>query len=402
MSTRLSAGGRLIDRTKRIEFKFNGAHLAGYEGDTLASALLANDRMLIGRSFKYHRPRGIVASGPEEPNALVSLREGNRFEPNRRATDTELSDGLVAASQNHWPSLEFDFGIAADLLSRFLPAGFYYKTFIWPQRAWARLYEPAIRNAAGLGRPTKGRDPDRYEHCYAHVDALVVGGGLSGIAAAERLGRSGARVLLLEQSNRWGGRSPTDCADIDGSSAGSWTDSMIGRLRQQESVKLLKRTTGIGVYDHGYVLAVERVAGSSGSSDPLRHRLWRIRAKRIILAAGAIERPICFAGNDVPGVMLASAVRDYLLDYGVSPGDRTVLITNNDDGYKTAIAIVGAGLTVPAILDTRPVSDGSAAKRAAELGIRVELGRAIAAVKGRSPSEIRFRLRSCRRGFGTQ
>ena len=193
MSTRLAQGGRLIRRSRTVRFRFNGTEMTGFEGDTLASALLANNRMLVGRSFKYHRPRGIVASGPEEPNALVSLMEGNRFEPNCRATDTELSEGLNAVSQNHWPSLEFDLGSAADRLSRFLPAGFYYKTFIWPRRAWAGLYEPAIRRAAGLGRPPRERDPDSYEHCHVHVDFLVVGGGISGLAAADRLSRSGAR-----------------------------------------------------------------------------------------------------------------------------------------------------------------------------------------------------------------
>lgn len=358
--------------------------MTGFEGDTLASALLANNRMLVGRSFKYHRPRGIVASGPEEPNALVSLMEGNRFEPNCRATDIELSEGLNAVSQNHWPSLDFDLGSVADRLSRFLPAGFYYKTFIWPRRAWAGLYEPAIRRAAGLGRPPRERDPDSYEHCHVHVDCLVVGGGMSGIAAADRLSRSGASVLVVEQLARWGGRSPNDLGRIDGGSAGEWVERKVDELSQRENVRLLNRTTGTGVYDHGYAIALQRVAGAGGPPDGVRQRMWRIRARRIVLATGAIERPVCFAGNDVPGVMLASAVRDYVLDHGVSPGDRTVLITNNDDAYRTAFALTEAGLTVPAILDVRPVSDGPAAERARKMGISVETGKAIAAVKGRS------------------
>ena len=246
MSTRLTSGGRLINRSRPVSFRFNGASLHGYEGDTLASALLANGKLVVGRSFKYHRPRGIVASGPEEPNALLSLGEGNRFEPNTRATVAELSDGMTVLSQNHWPSLEFDIGRIADRLSRFLPAGFYYKTFIWPRPAWVSMYEPLIRRAAGLGRPPRERDPDRYEHCNVHVDVLVIGGGIAGLLATREFARSGSRVLLLEQSAHWGGRSVNECEGIDGISADKWIQELVGELGGMQSARLMKRTTCTG------------------------------------------------------------------------------------------------------------------------------------------------------------
>ena len=206
MSTRLQTGGRLIDRTKSLNFAFNGKKLTGYAGDTLAASLLANDQMLVGRSFKYHRPRGIMASGAEEPNALVNMGEGSRFEPNQRVTTTELFDGLTAKSQNHWPSLEFDVGVLNNYASRFLPAGFYYKTFMAPRAAWKHVFEPFIRQSAGLGAVPKERDADRYEYFYAHVDVMVVGGGIAGLQAARVAGASGASVLLIEQTAHWGGR----------------------------------------------------------------------------------------------------------------------------------------------------------------------------------------------------
>ncbi len=381
---RLASGGRLIDRTRALRFRFNGTELTGYSGDTLASALLANDQVMVGRSFKYHRPRGIVASGPEEPNALVTLGEGGRLEPNQRATVTELVNGMTAVSQNHWPSLKLDVGSMSDRLSKLLPAGFYYKTFMWPRPAWANLYEPLIRRAAGLGKPPKERDPDRYEHCHVHVDVLVVGGGVAGLQAARIAARSGASVLVVEQSAVWGGRLLNDCSELEGAPAADWLESCLEELRQDPRVRLLGRTTGLGVYDHGYVVAGQRLGEANSAPGGVRQRLWRIRASRVVLATGAIERPVCFAGNDVPGVMLASAVRDYILDYGVSPGDRTVVLTNNDDAYRTAFVMVEAGLSVPAILDTRLESTGSVRERARQLGIRVEAGMAIAGVKGRT------------------
>ena len=382
MSTRLSTGGRLIDRTTPQDFTFNGKRLRGLAGDTLASALLANDQMLVGRSFKYHRPRGIVAAGPEEPNALMNLGAGARLEPNQRATTTELFDGLEAASQNHWPSLNYDIGVVNNYAARFMPAGFYYKTFIHPRAFWKHIFEPVIRQAAGLGRAPKDRDADRYEHVYAFADVLVIGGGIAGLQAALTAAQSGKRVMLLEQTAHWGGRAPVDGVAIDGKPVAQWIDQTIVSLANMEYVTLRLRTTGAGVYDHGYVLANERVADHTPGDGRPKQRLWRIRAGQIITATGAIERPLSFAGNDIPGVMLAASVRDYITNFAVSPGDRTVIATNNDDAYLTALAIKAAGLSVPVIIDARAQANGDLPTRARAAGIRVLTGHAIASVKG--------------------
>jgi sarcosine oxidase, subunit alpha len=382
MSTRLATGGRLLDRRKAVSFSFNGRTYGGFQGDTLASALLANDQMLVGRSFKYHRPRGVVASGAEEPNGLVNLGQGGSFEPNARVTTTELFDGLTATSQNHWPSLEFDVGAINTALARFLPAGFYYKMFMHPRSFWKHVYEPFIRQSAGLGKAPKARDQDIYEHFHAHVDVLVVGGGIAGLQSALTAARSGVRVLVIEQTADWGGRAAVDDPVIDGSPAAYWIKNTVQELGQMENVHLRLRTMGAGVYDHGYVLATERLTDHVPEQGRPRHRLWRIRAGRVISATGAIERPLSFAGNDIPGVLLASALRDYVVNFGVSAGDRTVIVTNNDDAYRTAIVLLQAGLLVPVIIDARAQADGPLVRAARDLGIRVETGRAIAKVKG--------------------
>lgn len=382
MSTRLAGQGRLINKNKAVSFTFNGKHLRGFEGDTLASALLANDQMLVGRSFKYHRPRGIVAAGAEEPNALVNLGEGGKFEPNQRVTTTELFEGLTATSQNHWPSLEFDVGAINSHLSRFLPAGFYYKMFMYPRAFWKHVYEPVIRHSAGLGKAPKDRDADTYEHFNAHVDVLVIGGGIAGLAAAQAAGDRGARVLLVEQSASWGGRAVVDTPEIEGEPAEDWINSTVQALENMPNVDLRLRCMGAGVYDHGYALAYERLTDHAPGAEGPRHRLWRIRAKQIVIATGAIERPLSFAGNDIPGVMLAAAVRDYAVNYGVSVGDRTVVVTNNDDAYRTAIQLKEAGLDVPAIIDARTEAASPLIEKARKLGIRVEFGKGIAKVKG--------------------
>ena len=379
MSTRLATGGRLIDRSKPLKFTFNGKHLRGVQGDTLASALLANDQMLVGRSFKYHRPRGVVAAGAEEPNGLVNLGVGGRFEPNQRVTTTVLADGMTARSQNHWPSLEFDVGAINTRLSRFLPAGFYYKMFIHPRSFWKHIYEPFIRQSAGLGQAPKDRDADIYEHFHVHVDVLVIGGGIAGLAAALQAGQSGQRVLLLEQTAAWGGRAAVDQPVIEGVAARDWINSTLQALEKMQNVSLRLDCVGAGVYDHGYVLAYEQL---DGAADTPRHRLWQIRAGRVVTATGAIERPLSFAGNDLPGVVLAASLRDYVVNFGVSLGDRTVIVTNNDDAYRTAIVLHQAGLTVPAVLDARPAADGPLVRAARDLGIRVVTGTGIAGVKG--------------------
>ncbi|MEM9317383.1 MAG: sarcosine oxidase subunit alpha family protein [Pseudomonadota bacterium] len=386
MSARLAQGGRRIDRTRVLKFRFNGQWMRGFEGDTLASALLANDQILVGRSFKYHRPRGIVASGAEEPNALVGLGKGARFEPNQRATTTELFDRAEITSQNHWPSLAFDVGAINAALSRFFPAGFYYKTFMHPRPFWKHVFEPVIRHAAGLGRApdAETRDADSYSHAYAFCDVLIAGGGIAGLQAALAAGRAGARVMLLEASAHWGGRAPVDDAVIDGQAAGVWVDAALAELSALPNVTLRLRTMVAGVYDHGYVLAVERRADHSPEAGQARQRLWRCRTGRLVVATGAIERPLSFAGNDKPGVMLASAVRDYVIDYGVSPGASTVIVTNNDDAYRTAIALHKAGQKVPAILDTRSQGGGELMDASKALGLRVLTGAGVAAVRGLS------------------
>jgi sarcosine oxidase subunit alpha len=383
MSTRLAQGGRLIDRSKPQNFTFNGKAMKGYAGDSLAAALLANGQTLVGRSFKYHRPRGIVTSGAEEPNALMNLGQDGRFEPNQRATTTELFDGLQARSQNHWPSLELDIGAVNSYAANLLPAGFYYKTFIHPRAAWKHLFEPFIRQSAGLGQAPKDRDADRYEHFYAHVDYVIAGGGIAGLQAALELGRSGASVLVCEQNAHWGGRSPVDGVEIDGKPAQDWVETTLKTLESMDNVHLRARIMVAGVYDHGYVLAYERVNDHAPSDTAPRHRLWRIRAGHVVSATGALERPLSFAGNDVPGVMLASAVRDYLVNYAVSVGDRVVVVTNNDDAYRTAIAVKKAGLDVPCIVDVRPTADGDLAAQARALGISIKTGMGIASVMGK-------------------
>jgi sarcosine oxidase subunit alpha len=382
VSTRLSKGGRLIDRSKPMGFTFNGKRMQGYQGDTLASALLGADQMLVGRSFKYHRPRGIVASGAEEPNALVGLGQGGRFEPNQRVTTTELFDGAVTESQNHWPSLDFDVGAVNDKLYKFFPAGFYYKTFMFPRAAWKHVFEPIVRQSAGLGKVPTARDEDRYEYAYGFADLVIVGGGIAGLTAALSAGRKGQRVWLIEQTAHWGGRAPVDGVEIDGKPADEWVRTAVETLEKMENVTLRLRTMASGLYDHGYLLAYERVADHTPGDGRPRHRLWRMRAGHVMTATGAIERPLSFAGNDVPGVMLASAVRDYVANWAVSPGDRTVIVTNNDDAYRTALTLLEAGLAVPAVIDARPEAKGALPEAVRARGVRVLTGHGVAKVKG--------------------
>jgi len=354
-ANRLNNGG-LIDRSTPLGFRFDGKTFSGFQGDTLASALVANGVKLVGRSFKYHRPRGILTAGSEEPNALVELRSGARREANTKATTAELYEGLEAASQNRWPSLNFDVMSVNQLFAPIFVAGFYYKTFMWPAKFWEAIYEPAIRRAAGLGRAAQVSDPDHYDKAWAHCDVVIAGSGPAGLAAALAAGRSGARVILCEEDFVLGGRLLADGGTIDGLPAAEWVARTLAELAAMPDVRIMTRTTLFGVYDGGTYGAIERVNDHLPvpPEHQVRQRLWRIVAKRCVVAAGAIERPIVFAGNDTPGVMMASAMRSYINRYAATPSKRIALFTNNEDGWRTAETTIAAGLQVAAVIDARP------------------------------------------------
>ena len=372
---RISGRGRLAG-AKTVNFSFNGRHLMGVEGDTLASALLANDIHLVGRSFKYHRPRGILTAGSEEPNALVTLGQGGQQDPNIRATTQELYEGLEARSQNCWPSVEHDILAVNNLAAPFFGAGFYYKTFMWPAAFWEKLYEPMIRRAAGLGALSGKADADCYEKAFAFCDLLVVGSGPAGLMAALTAGRAGADVLLLEEDSQLGGRLLVEQEEIDGKPAALWLQTALAELQALDNVRLMTRTAVTGAYDQGTYGALERVGhhemrrySLKGSHRP-RECFWRIAAKHCILAAGAIERPVAFRNNDRPGVMMASAVRAYLNRWGVAPGERVTLFANNDDAHRTARDLVQAGVHLAAVVDSRhdaPDSDLYTVMRGAQV-----------------------------------
>ena len=380
---RLASGG-LIDRTRTLPFTFDGETLSGHPGDTLASALLASGKTLVGRSFKYHRPRGILTAGCEEPNALVELRNGARREPNTRATTIELYDGLDAASQNRWPSLKLDLLAANQLFSPIFGAGFYYKTFMWPASFWEKVYEPAIRRAAGLGRAAEAPDPDHYEKANAFCDVLVTGAGASGLAAALAAARSGSRVILCEEDFRLGGRLLAERDEIDGRPLMDWVKAAEAELEALPDCRIMRRTSVVGVYDGGTYAALERVNDHvpvPPAHEP-RQRLWRIVAKRAVLCAGAIERPVVFGDNDRPGIMLAGAVRTYLNRFGVAPGNRAVIFADNDDAFRTAVDLVGAGVEVAALIDARKGSSASAQAAAEKANARYLAGAVIKRVRG--------------------
>ena len=347
--------GGLIDKSTEFSFRFDGKSFKGHDGDTLASALLANGVRLVGRSFKYHRPRGVLSAGVEEPNAIVALREDAFTEPNTRATTAELFDGLVARSQNRWPSLSFDVMVVNDIISDFLPAGFYYKTFMWPAKFWEKIYEPIIRHAAGLGALSGLSDPDCYDKGFLHCDLLIIGAGPTGLAAAMTAGRSGARVIIADEDFLPGGRLNAETIAVGDAAGAAWAAQMADSLASMPNVRLMTRTTVLGAFDHGIYSAVERVTDhmAAAPEGKARQVLWRIYSKRAILAAGSIERPIAFANNDRPGIMQACAIRAYANRWAVAAASNVAVFTNNDDGYRTASDLLAKGVKVAAIIDTR-------------------------------------------------
>ncbi len=350
--------GGLIDRDRPLAFTFNGKRHSGFGGDTLASALLAGGERLVARSFKYHRPRGVFTAGSEEPNALVTLGHGALREPNAKATAVELHDGLVATSQNHAGSLRHDLLAVNDILWPFLSAGFYYKTFMWPKAFWERFYEPAIRAAAGLGRLSGQPDPDCYDKGFLHCDVLVIGAGPAGLAAARMAARAGLQVIVADEDFRLGGRLNAETHDVDGQPGAAWAAAAVAELEDLPNARVMPRTTVFGAFDHGINGALERKTDrlpgeTSDEETKPRQLMWRIYARRAILAAGATERLIAFANNDRPGIMLAGAVRAFVNRWGAAPGKRIAIFTNNDDGWRTATDLAARGIELAAVVDSR-------------------------------------------------
>lgn len=378
---RINKGGR-IDRSKPLHFRFDGRKLEGFSGDTLASALLANGISIVGRSFKLHRPRGIVGSGAEEPNAIMQIGKGAKTLPNLRATQVELYDGLIAETTKGFPSVNFDISAINDVFARVLGAGFYYKTFMRPQALW-HLYEKLIRRSAGFGKAPSAADPDSYEHRNTHCDVLVAGAGPAGLMAALTAGRAGARVIVADEQNELGGHLLSSNVSLDGKPASNWLHQTLTALAGMDNVTVLPRSTVFGYYDHNFLAIAERCTDHLKEPDRqgARQRLWRVRAKQVVLAQGAFERPLVFCNNDRPGVMMASAVSTYLHRYAVCPGQRVVVFTNNDSAYQTAIDLAQAGATVVAIVDSR--SAGATSELAVAAGIPVLARHVIVDVLGR-------------------
>ena len=381
------AGYGRVDTAAPLSFTFDGKPVRAFVGDTVASALLAEGTHLVGRSFKYHRPRGIVSAGSEEPNALIGVIRGpGREEPNTRATLQEVFDGLASVSQNRWPSLGLDVGAVNDALSPILTAGFYYKTFLWPRGFWTKVYEPLIRSAAGLGRAPRDADPDRYASRYAHCDVLVVGAGAAGLSAALAAGRSGARVILADEQAEMGGSLLAETsALIDGAPAWDFLTATLAELSRMDNVRLLPRTTAIAYQHDNMVALAQRLTDHLGEppAGAPRERLWRVRAREVVLAQGAVERPLVFDGNDRPGVMLASAGRVYLNRYGVAVGRRVVVATAHDSAWGAAFDLVSAGIEVAAIADARETVSEALVEKARRVGIEPLVGHVPTGTAGR-------------------
>ncbi len=373
----------LINRNKKISFKFNGKKYFGYEGDTLASALIANGVHLIGRSFKYHRPRGFFGAGVDEPYAIVQLYRNNETEPNVRATEQELFEGLEAKSVNCWPSVNFDIGAINNFLNKFFPAGFYYKTFMWPKSFWYKVYEPFIRKAAGFGVASTKHDNERYEHKYEYCDLLITGSGPSGLASAYAAAKNGARVILAEDKPRFGGSLLTSEVNIGNQSGKDWADNIIAELKGMPNVIVKNRAQVFGYYDHNMLVMSERISDHLPKSKKYKpkQRLWYIRAKEVIISSGSIERPIVFGNNDTPGVVLASAAKEYLKVYGVLVGKKPLIFTNNDSAYETAIEFKKNGVG-SIVLDTRSNPDSEIINEAINMGIKIKFSHVIVAAKG--------------------
>ncbi|MCF4098450.1 sarcosine oxidase subunit alpha [Maritalea mediterranea] len=376
-----------VDSRQQISFSFDGKTYQGLKGDTLASALLANGVHLVGRSFKYHRPRGIMAAGSDEANALVAFDRGEaRVTPNMRATTLELYDGFKAQSQNNWPSLNFDVTAINDRLSAFFPAGFYNKTFMWPKSFWDKVYEPAIRATAGLGPAPKAADPDKYDANYTHCETLIVGAGPAGIAAARAAAKKGGRVILVDEQGELGG-SLLSAPDqkIDGQPAWDWLAESLAELDAAENVTLMPRTTAIGYYHDNFLGLAERLTDHlpEDAAEGPRERLHRVWAQEVILATGAIERPLVFAGNDRPGVMLASAAQTFLNRYGVAVGEKIAVVTGHDSAYKAAFDLSDADIEIAVIVDCRAQVDQKLIAEAEKRGISLRTGHTVTATKGR-------------------
>ena len=372
-----------INRDKKISFTFNGKKYFGYEGDTLASALLANGIHLVGRSFKYHRPRGFFGAGVDEPNAKVQLYKGAKTEPNANATEVELVEGLIVKSQNCWPSVSFDFGAINNLFQKFFPAGFYYKTFMWPKSFWYKVYEPIIRKAAGLGVAPLKPDPDRYEHKYEYCDVLIAGSGPSGLASALAAAKNGARVILAEDKSRFGGSLLVDEVTIGNKKGKEWADEAISQLKSMPNVIVKNRSQVFGYYDHNMMVMFERTRDHIENPNKFtpRQKLWYIRAKEIVISTGSLERPLIFGNNDRPGILLSSAAKEYLKVYGVLVGRKPIIFTNNDSAYDTAIEFKKNGIN-PLVVDTRTNSDSSVISEAKNLNIDIKFSHGIANTKG--------------------